>query len=57
MTSTQDPQDLPVVDPDDFVGDPPAGEQDPTAFQSNDQGDPDSTEPTTDPADPAEEQS
>jgi hypothetical protein len=31
------PQDLPGIDADEFVGGPPAGESDPTAFASNDQ--------------------
>jgi hypothetical protein len=33
----QDPQDLPGLDPDEFVGEPPTGEQDPTDFESGDQ--------------------
>jgi hypothetical protein len=42
--SNDGPQDLPALDPEEFVGGPPAGEQDPTAFESTDQGDPDSTD-------------
>jgi hypothetical protein len=35
--SSQEPQDLPSLDPEEFVGEPPAGEQDPTDFESGDQ--------------------
>jgi hypothetical protein len=35
--SSQEPQDLPGLDPQEFVGEPPAGDQDPTGFESGDQ--------------------
>jgi hypothetical protein len=35
--SSQEPQDLLGPDPEEFVGEPPAGEQDATDFESGDQ--------------------
>jgi len=34
---SESPADLPSLDPDEFVGEPPTGEQDPVAFTSGDQ--------------------
>ena len=34
---SESPADLPGLDPDEFVGEPPTGEQDPVAFTSGDQ--------------------
>lgn len=34
---TESPSDLPVVDPEEFVGEPPTGEADPSGFTSGDQ--------------------
>ena len=46
------PPDLPGLDPDEFVGGPPAGEGDPSAFTSNDQSADEPTGGTAD-AEPA----
>lgn len=35
--SERDPKDLPGLDPDQFVGEPPAGDSDPGGFVSDDQ--------------------
>jgi len=42
---TESPADLPGVDPEEFVGEPPTGEADPSGFTSGDQS---SDEPSED---------
>ena len=42
---TESPADLPGVDPEEFVGEPPTGEADPEGFTSGDQS---SEEPSAD---------